>query len=83
MAMTRGRDRNLHFRFPAWWTQAARCVLMAGQSRVLPIGLVERRFPYFSPSFFPAESSRIDSRMRFSRVPGRFAVWIQVTKSRR
>jgi len=67
------RDRNLHSRFPAWWTQAARRVLMARQFRMLPLGFVERRLPYFSPSFFPAESRRIDSRMRFSRVSGRFA----------
>ena len=29
---------------------------------------------YFKPSFFPAASRRIDSRMRLSRVSGRFAV---------
>ena len=29
---------------------------------------------YFNPSFFPAESNRIDSRMRLSRVSGRLAV---------
>jgi hypothetical protein len=32
------------------------------------------RSPYFRPSFFPAASRRIASRMRFSRVSGRFAV---------
>jgi hypothetical protein len=29
---------------------------------------------YLSPSFLRAASKRIDSRMRFSRVSGRFAV---------
>ena len=29
---------------------------------------------YLSPSFLPATSNRIDSRMRFSRVSGRFAM---------
>jgi len=29
---------------------------------------------YFNPSFLPAASRRIDSRMRLSRVSGRFAI---------
>ena len=29
---------------------------------------------YFKPSFFPTASRAMDSRIRFSRVSGRFAV---------
>lgn len=39
------------------------------------IGLIGGRFvAYLKPSFLPAESSSIDSRMRLSRVSGRLAV---------
>jgi hypothetical protein len=38
---------------------------------------------YFRPSFLPGASSAVDSRMRRSRVSGRFAMWIQTTKLRR
>jgi hypothetical protein len=38
---------------------------------------------YFRPSFFPAERSSIDSRIRRSRVSGRLAVSIHTTKCRR
>ena len=41
------------------------------------------RRAYFRPSFLPAASSAIDSRMRRARVSGRFAMWIQTTKLRR
>ena len=41
-----------------------------------------RSSAYFKPSFLPAASTAIDSRMRRSRVSGRLAVWIHTTKSR-
>ena len=44
----------------------------------LAVGCYRRRVVlaqrYFKPSFFPAASSAIDSRMRLSRVSGRFAI---------
>jgi hypothetical protein len=43
---------------------------------VMPNARRERRGHggYFKPSFLPAASSEIDSRMRLTRVSGRFAI---------
>ncbi len=52
--------------------------LLARNQRMIPwLGRqtsYAKRLFHFRPSFLPAASRAIDSRMRFSRVSGRFAV---------
>ena len=45
-----------------------------GKLEVLAMACAHESIGYFKPSFLPAESSSIDSRMRLSRVSGRLAV---------
>jgi hypothetical protein len=53
------------------------CRVMGGSTHTgggAPARTLGARVVYFKPSFLPAESSSIDSRMRRSRVSGRLAV---------
>ena len=55
-------------------TTAAAMVRFSRQSLVRIDAVSASGDIYLRPSFFPAARSSIDSRMRFSRVSGRFAV---------
>ena len=72
------RTFDFRTRFRSW--QGVNSYTLSGD---FVVWLEEPGVPYFRPSFLPAASSATDSRMRRSRVSGRFAMWIQTTKLRR
>src|SRR5437868_4329977 len=76
--------RRSAIRFIVWLDLSLVCPTRHYRVRQpVPTNICDDSLVHFRPSFLPAASSAIDSRIRLSRVSGRRAVWIHATKFRR